>query len=232
MKTAILVDGGFYLKRAKYYKRIRSPKESAQDLFDYCRKHLEDNGHKNDLYRIFYYDCPPFKDKLQHPLTGKLIDFSETDTYKWNIEFIDSLKCKRKTAIRLGNLLNDGYNLKKDVIKKLSSGELTTDKLKPSHFEVNFQQKCVDMKIGLDIASMAYKRLVDQIVLISGDSDFVPAAKLARREGIDFILDPLGQPVKPELNEHIDGKKTYMYWAPKEDREPAAKITLTKDFDV
>ena len=64
------------------------------------------------------------------------------------------------------------------------------------------------MKIGLDIASMAYKNQVDQIVLISGDSDFVSAAKLARREGIDFILDPLGQTIKEDLQEHIDGLRT------------------------
>ena len=61
------------------------------------------------------------------------------------------------------------------------------------------------MRIGLDISSLAYKKLVDQIVLISGDSDFVPAAKLARREGIDFVLDPLGADVKDSLYEHIDG---------------------------
>ena len=42
----------------------------------------------------------------------------------------------------------------------------------------------------------------------SGDSDFVSAAKLARREGIDFILDPLGAPIKPDLFEHIDGLRT------------------------
>jgi len=61
------------------------------------------------------------------------------------------------------------------------------------------------MKIGVDIASLALKRFVDRIVLISGDSDFVPAAKLARREGIDFILDPMGAEVEPTLFEHIDG---------------------------
>ena len=33
------------------------------------------------------------------------------------------------------------------------------------------RQKGVDLKIGIDIASLAYKKLVDQIVLISGDSD-------------------------------------------------------------
>lgn len=61
------------------------------------------------------------------------------------------------------------------------------------------------MKIGIDIASLAYKHLVDQIILISGDSDFVPAAKLARREGIDFLLAPMTATIKPSLHEHIDG---------------------------
>lgn len=64
------------------------------------------------------------------------------------------------------------------------------------------------MRIGLDIASLANKHLVDQIILIAGDSDFVPAAKHARREGIDFILDPLWNHIKPSLNEHIDGLVT------------------------
>ena len=62
------------------------------------------------------------------------------------------------------------------------------------------------MKIGLDIASLAYKKLVEHIVIITGDSDFVPAAKLARREGIDFILDNMGvDRISPDFLEHIDG---------------------------
>ena len=55
---------------------------------------------------------------------------------------------------------------------------------------------------------MAYKKQVDQIILVSGDSDFVPAAKLARREGIDFILDPMWHRVSDDLLEHIDGLKS------------------------
>lgn len=34
------------------------------------------------------------------------------------------------------------------------------------------------------------------------------AAKLARREGIDFILDALHTNIKPSLFEHIDGLRT------------------------
>lgn len=67
------------------------------------------------------------------------------------------------------------------------------------------RQKGVDMKIGLDIASMTLKRQVDTIVLVTGDSDFVPAAKVARREGVEFILDPMWQSVDGDLMEHIDG---------------------------
>ncbi len=71
--------------------------------------------------------------------------------------------------------------------------------------QLGLKQKGVDMRIGIDITSMTLKKQVDTIVLVAGDSDFVPAAKLARREGVEFILDPLWQSVNSDLFEHIDG---------------------------
>ncbi|MBA4148485.1 MAG: NYN domain-containing protein [Verrucomicrobia bacterium] len=70
---------------------------------------------------------------------------------------------------------------------------------------LGLRQKGVDMRIGLDISTLTLKKQVDTIILVTGDSDFVPAAKLARREGIEFILDPLWQSVKDDLHEHVDG---------------------------
>ncbi|EPJ4168896.1 NYN domain-containing protein [Citrobacter freundii] len=61
----------------------------------------------------------------------------------------------------------------------------------------------------MDITTLAYEKLVDVIVLVAGDSDFVPAAKHARIKGIDFILDPLRQNVTASLSEHIDGVQSY-----------------------
>ena len=75
-------------------------------------------------------------------------------------------------------------------------------------FELTIRQKGVDMKIGIDMASLSFKHQVDQIVLIAGDSDFVPASKLARREGVGVVLDPLEQSVKDDLFEHIDGLRS------------------------
>jgi uncharacterized LabA/DUF88 family protein len=40
---------------------------------------------------------------------------------------------------------------------------------------------------------------------MAGDSDFVPAAKLARKEGIDVTLDPMWQLMSDDLLESIDG---------------------------
>ena len=216
MGTAILVDGGFYRRRAQIKIGEKTAEERASELDNYCRRHLieghgkQDIRHIHELYRIFYYDCPPMNKKLRHPFTKKEIDFSKSDLNVWMCTFLDELKKRRKFALRLGKLADTQacYNLRPNVTKKLCNGTLKWEDLQESDFAIQVDQKGVDMKIGLDIASLAYKKQVDQIVLISGDSDFVSAAKLARREGIDFVLDPLGAPIKPDLFEHIDGLRT------------------------
>ena len=65
------------------------------------------------------------------------------------------------------------------------------------------------MRIGMDIASLTLRRQVNVIVLVSGDADFVSAAKLARREGVRFVLNPLWQNVSHDLYEHIDGLRSW-----------------------
>lgn len=215
MKTAILVDGGFYRRRAQIKIGEKSAIERANELDNYCKRHLTERIGKaktvtHELYRIFYYDCPPMNKKIRHPFTDVEIDFGKSDLNLWMTLFLDELKKHRKFALRLGKLSDTQacYNLRPTVTKKLCRGKLTWADLTENDFAIQVDQKGVDMKIGLDIASLSYKKQVEQIVLISGDSDFVSAAKLARREGIDFVLDPLGAPIKPDLFEHIDGLRT------------------------
>ena len=49
------------------------------------------------------------------------------------------------------------------------------------------------MKIGIDIASLVFKKLVSRIILFSGDTDMVPAMKLARVEGIQIVMIQIGK---------------------------------------
>lgn len=210
MKTAILVDGGFYRKRAANLWGKKQPEKRANELIAYCNAHLKYEQKfepSRTLYRIFYYDCPPLDKTIYHPLLQRGIDFRHSDTFDWTNSFFQELKKQRKVALRLGELSeeNASYRLDDKKLKNLLSRKINVTDLTEKDFHVNFQQKGVDMKIGLDIASLAYRKQVDQIILIAGDSDFVPAAKQARRAGIDFVLDPMWAKIKDSLFEHIDG---------------------------
>lgn len=209
MKTAILVDGGFYRKRAAYLWGKKAPEKRAAELYAYCSAHLrhEQRYDERGLYRIFYYDCPPLAKTVYHPLLKRGVDFRQSETFSWTNKFFDELKKQRKVALRLGELSDSyaSFKISASALKDICSGNKSIQDLKETDFSISFQQKGVDMRIGLDIASLAYKKQIDQIILIAGDSDFVPAAKLARREGIDFILDPMWAPIKSNLFEHIDG---------------------------
>ena len=215
-KTAILVDGAFYRKRATYLRGQKTPAERANELYAYCMTHIRDQRsdpafHEDrDLYRIFYYDCLPLKKTVYHPFLKRGVDFGRSSTYQWSVDFLNELKKKRKVAIRLGELsdANAHFEMNPEKMKLLLAGTITTSDLSEKDFSISFEQKGVDMRIGIDIASLTYKKQINQIILIAGDSDFVPAAKMARREGIDFILDPMEATIKNNLFEHIDGLET------------------------
>ena len=62
------------------------------------------------------------------------------------------------------------------------------------------------MRIGLDVASLSKSGSADQIVLIAGDADFVPVIKFARRAGMDFLVDPVGNKrIRSEIEIQSDG---------------------------
>ena len=55
IKTAILVDGAFYRKRAYTLFGDISPAERAKELSAYCHRHIKDEKEGACLYRVFYY---------------------------------------------------------------------------------------------------------------------------------------------------------------------------------
>lgn len=217
-RTAILVDGGFYRKRAAFLWGKKTAEQRAKELVAYCHAHLHDKDgtETRQLYRIFYYDCSPIgRRSVFHPFLKRNIDLDKSETYKWTLTFLEELRKCRKFALRMGTLSAQSYyNLRPEATKQIFSGKKSIESVTEDDFIFVSTQKGVDMRIGVDIASLTYKDQVDQIILIAGDSDFVPAAKLARREGVDFILDPMWADIRPDLFEHIDGLKSQ--WKKKE----------------
>lgn len=198
----------------------------ADLMYTMTLRHLRDN---DVLYRIFYYDCEPLSKKMHNPVTKKCIDYSKSDQYKFRHELLDALKFKRKVALRIGTLkTTSNWTINQSATKRLLKNEITVDDLTEDDVTPEIRQKGIDMKIGVDIASLSLKRFVDKIILISGDSDFVPAAKMARREGIDFILNPMKANVEPQLNEHIDGMESFEPYPTKKVSRPRATKKVVK----
>lgn len=212
-KTAVMIDGGFYLRRAHSLWGDKTPRDRADELQRYVFKHIDkkDGPYERELYRVFYYDCEPIADTVYHPIRGN-VNLRREPHYGWCLAFFEELKRKRKFALRMGAISKTGreYTLSSDKLKKLVKGKISASELQEGDFHPRWTQKGVDMKLGLDISSLAYEGIVSQIVLISGDSDFVPAAKVARRKGIDFVLDPMGANISDELFEHIDGMESFI----------------------
>ncbi len=210
-KIAVLIDGGFFLKRfnALYNKdRGMTACDVANAMYTMAHAHV---GKNNILYRIFYYDCQPLEKKFHNPISNKVVDFSKTKECIFRKDLFEELKKKRKLALRIGTVKDNGsWQIYAPKVKELLNGSISVDDLSELDVYLNIRQKGIDMKIGVDITSLSLKRFVDTIVLFSGDADFVPAAKLARREGVDFILDPMNANVDPQLFEHIDGLKSVL----------------------
>lgn len=213
-KVAILVDGDFFIRCYKSHLKKQSvdkyedlnPERLAYAIHTHCLKHINKENDE-ELYRIFFYDCKPLDKKVHYPHTQRALDLSKSSTYKERTALHKHLISKPCLALRLGYL--DANNARwvihnKEKEKKLFNRKISIEEFQNDDFIYHAKQKGVDIKIGLDIATLVLKKLVQKIVLISGDSDFVPAAKLARVEGIIFTLDPMGNPIREDLEEHID----------------------------
>lgn len=111
------------------------------------------------------------------------------------------LAIKDNVALREGEISFNGWALSKHAAQDIAkSGRAVQE----NDFHPDLKQKRVDIKIGLDVAWLSSKSIVDRIVLVTGDSDFIPAMKFARREGVQVILVTLDHHVKNDMRVHAD----------------------------
>lgn len=238
MSTAVVIDGAYFLRRFGHsfpHLNAAEPAQVAWAVMYMAGWHLAirhksepiaagdiDTGFQPSespsLYRIFFYDCPPLTKRLHYPVSKRALDLAKTNTALTRSAIHRRLLDVRKVALRLGRLNDDfAWVPKPDSLRRW----LTTEQFDPTDddFSISVIQKGVDMRLGLDVAAMAFKRQVDQIILVAGDGDFVPAAKLARREGIDVVLDPMGGKAARDLLDHVDGVRQCRMTKPPENTD-------------
>jgi uncharacterized LabA/DUF88 family protein len=177
VKTALLIDGG-YLRASSF--GVANPYNAAF-IDQFARKCMEPGEY---LLRAIYYDAPQFEGSAQLPVSGNWKRFRALDN------MLDEVAQLERFAVRRGNL---GFRGWKPRNIPIAGGAPLTD----ADFKPIFEQKGVDMRVGLDIAAFANLQSVERIVLVSGDTDMIPAMKEARRAGLEVVLAQLPAPTRP-----------------------------------
>lgn len=195
---AVLIDGGF-AKR----KLGTAPNPATAETFDELVKRIAGSPElaASRLHRVYYYDSMPLESSAEKPLEGGSLEFGKQEIVGRSKKLFSMLSRLPMFAVRLGELSFNGWTVNYKKLARAQGKQLaiSADDLKPA-----ITQKGVDMRIGMDIAALSLKKQVQIIVLVTGDSDFVPCMKFARREGTQLYLVHLGHRVKDSMYEHSD----------------------------
>ncbi len=105
--------------------------------------------------RVYYYHSPPH---LPEPASDK-----DRRRYTNKQRFFDYLNHLPRFEVKLGRT---------EIRGRDENGQPV------------YLQKQVDILLGVDIVWFAMKRRITQAIVVTGDSDFLPALMIAKREGI------------------------------------------------
>ena len=110
----------------------------------------------DDLLRTYYYHCLPY----MSPVPTQ----EEEERYAGKQRFFSALNRLNRFEVREGKLEYRG-----------------TDR--ESNRPI-FEQKRVDIYLGVDLVMLATKQRIHRAILVTGDSDFLPAIRAAKNEGV------------------------------------------------
>lgn len=199
-RFAILVDGGFFVRNLQSKLGKRPDVKAVVAEIDRLRSHKMFDGY--ELLRTYYYDAQPATGKITHPITGKQLNLAESEVYARNKAFLQKLELQPDISLRAGEVSPRGYKLRYEA---LSDQTLPNRHLTEGDFIPDLEQKGVDLRIGLDIARLSLRALVRTIVVVTGDSDFIPPSSSRDVRGVRVILAHMGHGVKRDLKAHTDG---------------------------
>ena len=188
-RYAVLLDGGFVRRKLEGRKRGAAAKApgdtgsgeqffpTAEDVLGYVKRLA---AHRRlvrlELLRIYFYDAPPLRGTERVPISRKSFDFGAHPANTLNRRLQDNLAQAPDVALRRGELVFRGWRVHRVALQEL---ERAPRLLRGEDFAPEIEQKGVDLRLGLDVAVLAIKRIVDVAVLVTGDADLVPAMEEA-----------------------------------------------------
>lgn len=135
-----------------------------------------------EILRTYYYDALPYQ---SDPPTA-----DERQRFGARQRYFDALRKLPRYEVREGRCAR------------------TWD---PSQNRWKFSQKQVDVLLSVDLVRLASKAQISKAVLIAGDSDFLPAVKIAKDEGVsvEVIHSPNIREVHRDLWDLADDRRPF-----------------------
>lgn len=119
-KVAMLIDGGYFLKRLPRVRRdinTSDPHDVVRAIDQLIRGHLSQLNELYQapnmfalLYRCFYYDAFPYGNKGHLPISKRGIDFSKSEVAILRNRIFDILRGRPNFALRLGEVRKSSDN--------------------------------------------------------------------------------------------------------------------------
>src|SRR5258708_5253449 len=102
--TALLIDGGHLRQVAR---RANKPHQDARFIMAVAESAILPQ--KEEVFRVLYYDCPPFEGEVDKPISGDTRTFRGTED-----NWMQELSEYNYFALRLGKLAFRGWRLKRE----------------------------------------------------------------------------------------------------------------------
>jgi uncharacterized LabA/DUF88 family protein len=187
-RIAVMLDGGHVRVHARHAGKTYDP-AYIEKIGLACALAGE------TVHRIMYYDCAPYNGTAILPVSGQRTTFTGSDAWLKTLSY----RIFSRSGWECSNFVMNNNRI------PYTPGQPLTD----TDFHPEFEQKGVDMRIGIDMANLSSNHSVDLIALATNDTDCIPAMKHARRSGLQVALVtfPGYQPV-PELLAHSDFRRS------------------------
>lgn len=191
-KVIILIDGNNFYHNLKHMK-IKPNNVDFKKLTDFIAKHFD-----LELQEIRYYNSmPTLRD-------GRNLYFS-------HLRFIDDLKKIPKFSVHTRKLqVHSNKELlkeKQDLIDSMDLCENCKPIVEQNIFDavsnIKKKEKGIDIMLGIDLVESAIENIADSFIVVSGDADFVPAMKLAKKKGKDVFSVSLAKGYSKELRDNF-----------------------------
>lgn len=112
-----------------------------------------------EVLRTYYYHCLPYQST---PPT-----LEESQRFARKESFFSYLKKLPRFQVKLGKLAYRGLDATGNRV---------------------FEQRGIDTLLSLDMVNLAATKQVSNIILLAGDSDYIPAIELTKTHGVGVIL--------------------------------------------